>query len=247
MTRPIGLIDSGLGGFSIYYGLKQHFPDAPLIMLADQKNAPYGPKSFQQLHEITVINIDLLIKMGCNHILFACNTISALLLDSMQRLFPDIEIVGVIDATVATVDPVDSLAVIATKANIESHAYQSKLKDKFPSIKIKEIIAHDLATMIEDLVDEQHIGSYIDMLLEGIDVDVMILGCTHYPLVRHLFEKQKSIILIDSIDAMVKELTPWLKDNTGPSLIMTTSDPTTLKKQLKTIFDKEEDVIKAGD
>jgi glutamate racemase len=248
MSVPIGLLDSGLGGFSIYYGLKQVFPDAPLIGLADQANSPYGPKTIEELEAITIANIEILQSYGCEHILFACNTTSALVLESMQKRFPHLQLKGVIDGTVAQVSPVQSIAVVATLANINSHVYKQKLQRKFPDMEVIEIVAHDLVDFIESMADESTIRAYITQLLkQAPHVEALILGCTHYPLVKHLFSQVKPVIMYDSIEAMVLELTPWLDGNVGASHVLTTKDAPTLKHQLYTLFNKEEVVIKVGD
>ncbi len=248
MNVPIGLLDSGLGGFSIYYGLKEAFPHAPLIGLADQANSPYGPKTIKELEAITIKNIEILQQYGCRHILFACNTTSALLLESMQNHFKHLQLKGVIDGTVAQVQQVKTIAVIATLANINSHVYKNKLQAKFPNMNVIEIVAHDLVDFIESMADEVVIYNYIEKLLEQAPhAQALILGCTHYPLVKHLFYKAKPVIMYDSIDAMVKELTPWLEDNHGDSLVLTSKDATMLKQQLNTVFKQEEDVIKVGE
>lgn len=248
MSVPIGLLDSGLGGFSIYYGLKQVFPHAPLIGLADQANSPYGPKTIQELEAITITNIDILQGYGCERILFACNTTSALVLESMQKRFPHLQLKGVIDGTIAQVKPVQSLAVVATLANINSHVYKNKLQQMYPTMEVVEIVAHDLVNYIESMADEATIKNYIAQLLkQAPHAEALILGCTHYPLVKHLFYEVKPVVMYDSIEAMILELTPWLDGNVGASHVLTTKDASTLKHQLFTMFNKEEVVVKVGE
>ncbi len=241
--RPIGLIDSGLGGFTIFYGLKAVYPKAPLIMLADQKNNPYGPKTVAELEAITIKNIEYFQSLGVDRVLFACNTTSSLVLEKMQAHFKDIEFKGVIDGTVKQLKQADQVAVIATKANIESHAYKNKILKQFPEAQVIEIIAHDLVDYIEGLVDDATIYRYVDELLKASGTaDPIILGCTHYPLVLDLFKKSRDVTYIDSTQAMVSELGVWLTDNEGPASILTTGDAAILKHQLQILFDKDEDV-----
>jgi glutamate racemase len=247
MNRPVGMLDSGLGGFSVYYGLKKAYPQAPLIILADQKNSPYGPKNIQELEIITTHNIQLLVEFGCQEILFACNTTSALLLDTMQQKFPNLSLKGVIDATVAQVRPVKQVAILATEANIKSHVYKNKLIAQHPSMDVVEVIPHHLVDYIEGLASEEALEAYLKNVLEPAKgVDALILGCTHYPLVRHIINKIMDVPLYDSIEAMVKECKPWLENNVGEGKILTSLDAKKLHHQLEVLFNVDEVVVKVG-
>lgn len=248
MNRPVGMLDSGLGGFSIYYGLKKVYPHAPLIILADQKNSPYGPKSLKELEAITTHNIELLKEFGCQKILFACNTTSALLLESMQQQFPQLSLKGVIDATIAQVKPAKKVAVLATEANIKSHVYKNKLLAAHPTMEVVEIIPHHLVDYIEGLASEAILEDYLKNVLKPAeDVDAIVLGCTHYPLVAHLIQKIVNVPLYDSIQAMVNECKPWLENNVGTGKILTSLDAEKLHHQLNVLFNEDEVVIKVGE
>jgi glutamate racemase len=248
MKRPVGMLDSGLGGFSVYYGLKKAYPNAPLIILADQKNSPYGPKSVEELQAITTHNIELLESCGCQEILFACNTTSALLLDTMQQQYPNLSLKGVIDATIAQVQPVKKVAILATEANINSHVYKNKLVALHPTMEVVEIIPHHLVDYIEGLASEEVLEAYLEnVLAPAIGVDALILGCTHYPLVRHIIEKILNVPLYDSIDAMVKDTKPWLENNVGEGKILTSLDADKLHHQLDVLFGVDEVVLKVGE
>jgi len=243
MNNPIGLIDSGLGGFTIYYGLKKAYPKAPFILLADQKNSPYGSKSIDELENISIKNVEFLISLGVKHILFACNTTSGLLLDTMIERFPNIHFKGVIDGTIQQIQKQDKLAVIATKANIESHAYKNKIAQLFPETQVVEIAAAKLVDYIEGLSEQEIMQQYINELLEQTqDISTIILGCTHYPLVKHLFENSKPAIYLDSTQAMVDDLKQWTIDNQGDSTIYTTASAPILSHQLEVLFNQSEDV-----
>lgn len=240
-NKPIGLLDSGLGGFTIYYGLKAKYPKAPLVILADQKHSPYGPKTIDELEAITIKNIEFFQDLGIEHILFACNTTSGLLLENMQARFPHLHIKGVIDGTVNQVQASHKVAVVATKANIESHAYRNKILAHHPTMQVIEIMAHDLVDYIEGLADSSIIDKYVaKLLVDSEDADQIILGCTHYPLVKDAFIKARDVDYIESTQAMVSELEGWLVDNEGPSKIYTSGDAKKLKHQLKVIFKQDE-------
>lgn len=248
MNHPVGMLDSGLGGFSVYYGLKKSYPNAPLIILADQKNSPYGPKSIEELEVITTHNIELLISYGCQRILFACNTTSALLLDTMKLQYPNIAFKGVIDATIAQVKRVNKVAVMATEANIKSHVYKNKLNKLHPTMEVVEIIPHHLVDYIEGLENEATLEAYLrNVLSPAVDVDALILGCTHYPLVSHIIERILDVPLYDSVGAMVDYCKPWLENNVGGGKILTSLDAHKLHHQLKILFGVSEEVVKVGE
>lgn len=248
MNRPVGMLDSGLGGFSIYYGLKKAYPNAPLMILADQKHSPYGPKSVEELATITAHNIDLLVEYGVQEILFACNTTSALLLESMQERYPNISLKGVIDATVAQVKPVKQIAVLATEANIKSHVYKDMLLKQHPNMDVVEIIPYKLVDYIEGLASDEVIEAYLkEVLAPAHGVDALILGCTHYPLVKHIIQKIIDVPCYDSIEAMVKECKPWLENNEGPGKILTSLNANKLHHQLEVLFGVDEVVEEVGE
>lgn len=248
MNHPIGMLDSGLGGFSVYYGLKKAYPNAPLIILADQKNSPYGPKSVEELEVITTHNIELLVRCGCQKILFACNTTSALLLHTMQDKFPNLSIKGVIDPTIAQVKPVQKVAIMATEANIKSHVYKNKLLALHPTMEVVEIIPHHLVDYIEGLESEAMLEAYLrNVLAPALGVDAIILGCTHYPLVSSIIKKIMDVPLYDSVGAMVDDCKAWLKNNVGEGKILTSLDANKLKHQLKVLFEVDEEVVKVGE
>lgn len=243
MNNPIGLIDSGLGGFTVYYGLKKAYPNAPFLVLADQKNSPYGSKSLEELEKISTNNVEFLLSQGVRHILFACNTTSGLLLDTMIQKFPEVSFKGVIDGTIQQIKDDKTIAIVATKANIESHAYKNRIIEKYPNTNVIEIAAHKLVDYIEGLSEQEIMQQYIFELLEDAkEAATIVLGCTHYPLVKHLFEVSKKATYIDSTQAMVHELKPWTENNQGPSRIFTTASAPILQHQLMVLFDQHEEV-----
>ncbi len=245
--QPIGLIDSGLGGFTIYYGLKKAYPKAPLMILADQYNSPYGPKSKEQLYDITSKNIEFFHAQGVRHLLLACNTTSSLLLKDMQEKYPEIAIRGVIDATVNQIQETSKIAVVATQANIFSHVYKNEIVKRFPSSEVIEVIAHDLVDYIEGLADKQTIAHYVATLCNQCkDVDTILLGCTHYPLVINEFKACKDVVYIDSTQAMVLASKDWLENNIGDSTILTSASAQVLQRQLHVLFNAHEEVVEVS-
>lgn len=189
----IGIFDSGSGGLTVLKAIREQMPSADILYFGDIKNAPYGSKSNAELGALTVQAIELLQKRGATSIVSACNSVSASLAVSLfdaLSLAPEhlIEMVG---PTVSSFKNSSSrLLLVATPATIRSEIYQNAFhmigKD------VATIAISDLASAIEFGSSKEEIERIIRDAFKNVhqeDFDTLILACTHYPLVRPLFEK----------------------------------------------------------
>lgn len=239
--RKLGIFDSGLGGYSIFQDLKKAYPDLEMILYADQKNAPYGNYDKDKIVELAIESMEWFKKQGITDVLLACNTVSSTALDVLHHTFKDMRIYGIIDLTLSQVhDNLDCIGVVATKATIDSNAYQ----DLYDGKMIQRALP-DLAKAIENLSSPEAIN---ELLVEGLrgmdDCEYIILGCTHYPLVIENFKQASKAVFLDSR----KPIREFIKGNYVPcdnqSRIITTGDSVYFKHQIEKLYnDILEDVL----
>lgn len=189
----IGIFDSGSGGLTVLKAIREQMPRADILYFGDIKNAPYGSKSSSELGVLTAHAIGLLQKRGATSIVSACNSVSASLAVSLfdvLSLAPDhlIEMVG--PTVSAFKDSPDRLLLVATSATIRSEIYQNAFH--MIGREVEAMAIPDLASAIEFGSSEEEIEHIIHDAFKNVHLenfDTLILACTHYPLVRHLFEK----------------------------------------------------------
>ena len=185
----IGIFDSGMGGLTVLDALKQQMPQAEVVYFGDTKNAPYGNRTREELGALTVLGLKRLIDAGASNIIAACNSVSVgvaeplLAIAGMERK-DVIEMVGPTARALSQRAPMRIL-VVATRATIESGMYQSRLSESGHEVIGLAIPA--LAGAIEANADSAPI---IEVAFAKLQVppDVMLFGCTHFPLVRHVFD-----------------------------------------------------------
>lgn len=219
-NRPIGFFDSGLGGLTSVQELHEKLPNEKVLYFGDTARTPYGSKSPETIRNFATQIVDYLVSKDCKMIIIACNTVTAMALESLRERYPDIPILGVIEPTVrrVTADGCNSIGVIATKATIGSDVYGEKLREQNPDVSVKSLACPALVPLIEegfvegDII-ELAIKHYMDDFISNGDFDSLILGCTHYPLLTKLFEKlYPGIRLYSSSAEVVNEAAEILKE-----------------------------------
>lgn len=195
-NRPIGILDSGLGGLTSVWELHKKLPEERVIYYGDTARTPYGSKSPDTIVKFANQLVDRLIACNTKMIIIACNTITAWALDDLRKKHPAVPIIGVIGPTVRKVvyDGVDRVGVIATKGTIGSDMYGKSLRELKPDIRVSSMACPAIVPLIEEgLTDtdimELTIRHYMDEFVNEGDFDDLILGCTHYPLVSGQLKK----------------------------------------------------------
>lgn len=204
--RPIGVFDSGIGGLTIAHGLVNQLPNESILYFGDTQHLPYGDKSDKTVKRYAHRISKFLIDKGCKAIVIACNTASALAFESVRGDFPNLPVFNVVDPVVEAVAASGKrhVGVIGTRSTIGSGIYAKKIKSIDAKIKVSELATPLLAPMIEEgyhtkTISSEVIASYLsNRILEGIDE--LILGCTHYPLIKEEIDKyyNSKVVLIDS-------------------------------------------------
>ncbi len=203
-NKKIGIIDSGVGGLTVVQKLRENFPSEDILYLGDNKNVPYGNKSEKELYRLSKNVIDYLIGEEVKLIGVACNTISSI----VEKYFTDypIPIISIIDPVSSYVGQRDikELGLLGTIFTINSGAYNKKISEINKNINITPEGCPTLAKVIdEDEYSQIEIENIVDMHIKNIEmkndkVKDIILGCTHYPIIKDIFmERGKNINFID--------------------------------------------------
>jgi glutamate racemase len=196
----IGIFDSGSGGLTVLKAIKDVLPSADVLYFGDIKNAPYGSKSHDELSKLTVDAITLLQKQGATRIVSACNSVAATLALSLFDAF-DLELTSIVEMVGPTVayfrNSSARVLLVATPATIRSGIYQNGFH--MIGKEITAVAIEGLAGAIEFGASREEIKDLIKKALEGQslkDFDVLVLACTHYPLVKEVFEELAPLVMI---------------------------------------------------
>lgn len=205
-NNPIGIFDSGVGGLTVANAVAQILPNEQIIYFGDIAHLPYGDKSPQAIQGYSKKIVDFLLSKNCKAIVIACNTATAAAQEHLQEyLTPDFLLVDVINPVVKTIAEmeVDSVGVIGTKVTTNSCIYPKKIQAYKPSIQVHSKATRSLVPIIEEELHlKKHLlFSILDHYLGDppmSEVDAMILGCTHFPIiaeeVAHYFDGKVKIL-----------------------------------------------------
>ena len=252
--RPIGVFDSGVGGLTVLREILRRTPEESTIYLGDNGRAPYGTRPDDEVRRFSMQGLDELAGRGVKAIVVACNTSTAVAIGDFRRRY-DLPILGVIRpgasaAALATRNR--RVGVIATPATVRSRAYFAAIKDENPAVEVYEHATPTLVPLVEagelsGPVAEEAVADALAPLLGQRDsdgefifplpasgaVDTLLLGCTHYPLLRPLLAAAagERIAIVDSATATASSLAELLSINAleGPGgevghLQLTTGD-----------------------
>ncbi len=193
---PIGVFDSGYGGLTILHGIRQRLPEYDFMYLGDNARAPYGSRSFEVVYQFTRQAVLKLFSMGCQLVILGCNTASAKALRSIQqRDLPQWDenrrVLGIIRPTAEVIGRLTTsrhVGLLATPGTILSGSYEMEIAKLFPDIKLSGVGCPLWASIVEANEADSPGADYfvkkrIDMLMrKDPEIDAVILGCTHYPL-----------------------------------------------------------------
>lgn len=200
-NRPIGVFDSGIGGLTVVKNLMEILPNENIIYFGDIARIPYGTKSRATIQKFAVQTAKFLIAQEVKAIIIACNTISALAKDIVQDIARDIPVIDVISTGVSLVNDLDTVGVIATPATINSNAYALQIHKNNPETEVYSTPCGLFVSMIEEgfvegqiveLVAKQYLKYFNDK-----DIQALILGCTHYPIIKQSISDILNVDLID--------------------------------------------------
>ena len=193
---PIGIFDSGYGGLTILHGIRQLLPQYDYLYLGDNARAPYGTRSFDVVYEFTRQAVVRLFEMGCHLVILGCNTASAKALRTIQqndlpKLDAQRRVLGIIRPTAEVIGSLTHtrhVGIFATEGTIKSESYNLEIHKLFPDIEVTGVACPFWVPLVEYNEADSPGADYfvkkrIDQLMRlDPDIDTIILGCTHYPL-----------------------------------------------------------------
>ena len=193
---PIGIFDSGYGGLTILHGIRQLLPQYDYLYLGDNARAPYGTRSFDVVYEFTRQAVVRLFEMGCHLVILGCNTASAKALRTIQqndlpKLDANRRVLGIIRPTAEIIGSITHsrhVGIFATEGTIKSESYNLEIHKFFPDITVNGVACPFWVPLVEYNEADSPGADYfvkkrIDQLMRlDADIDTIILGCTHYPL-----------------------------------------------------------------
>ncbi|MCD8528985.1 MAG: glutamate racemase [Chitinophagales bacterium] len=216
-NQPIGIFDSGIGGLTVANAIYNTLPNETLVYFGDTAHLPYGEKSKELIRQYSLeITRFLIEEKKCKAIVIACNTASAaayeFIRDKYKGTIPIINVIDPIIENLVSLPEIKKIGLIATNTTIESGVYQEKLKRRKPDALIKPLATPLLVPMIEegyanDNISHTLISNYLEKE-ELKDIEALILGCTHYPIIKaeiNAFYNGK-VALIDSTQIVANKL-----------------------------------------
>jgi glutamate racemase len=199
----IGVFDSGVGGITVLKEISKILPRETIIYYGDNKNAPYGEKTIESIRNLCLKIAEFLILNKVDAIVIACNTATAASLDVLKKRFPHVPIIGVIDPGAKTASEVtvnNHIGIFATPATVSMNAYPKALRDLSTIIFTTQKGCPKFCPMIEagwedNIENEKIVKEYLKCIPS--EVDTLILGCTHYPIIKHVIERHFEGEIVD--------------------------------------------------
>ena len=199
----IGIFDSGYGGLTILKDIRKRLPQYDYIYLGDNARNPYGSRSFEIVYEYTLQAVKALFERGCHLVILACNTASAKALRSIQQndlpvIDPSKRVLGVIRPTVELLPSITEtkhIGLLATPGTVKSNSYTLELQKLSPDLKITEHACPMWVPIVENNeIDTEGADFFIEKEIKNLlekdpEIDTIILGCTHYPLLLNKIKK----------------------------------------------------------
>jgi glutamate racemase len=218
VQQAIAILDSGVGGLTVVKEVMRQLPQEKVIYFGDTARSPYGPRSAEEVRSFTRQIVDYLIQFNPKMIVIACNTATAVAIEDIQARV-SIPVLGVISpgarAAIKTTRS-SVVGVIGTDGTIRSRAYEQALRTISPSIQVVSEPCPSLAPFVEKgLFEAEEAYSVVEQSLRpliGKPIDCLILGCTHYPFLKHAISRVMGpdVTLISSADETAREISAIL-------------------------------------
>ena len=265
--HPIGVFDSGYGGLTILQQLRRRLPQYDFLYLGDNARAPYGPRSFDVVYEFTRQAVVKLFSMGCHLVILGCNTASAKALRTIQmndlpRIAPEKRVLGVIRPTVEVIGDITKtrhVGIVATEGTVRSESYTLEIQKFHPDIKVTGQACPLWAAIVEAGEADTEGAEYfvrkrIGQLLEkDPEIDAIILGCTHYPLLMNALKKAvpQNITIVSQGEYVAESLSDYLDRHSeidqhctknGSTRYFTTENPERFKECAALFLHEDVDV-----
>ncbi|MEP1151478.1 MAG: glutamate racemase [Balneola sp.] len=207
-SAPIGIFDSGIGGLTVAKAVSEALPTEDIIYFGDTARVPYGIKSEETVREYALEITDFLLSKGVKMILIACNTVSASAKNQIIKKATELPVLDVITSgTTAALAhlPNNHIGVIGTLATVNSKAYEDSIHQRNPDIKVTQQACPLLVPLaeegwIDNEIATKTLENYLSVF-KNLNIDSLILGCTHYPLFKDVIPKVLNSDTIEIIDS----------------------------------------------
>jgi len=215
----IGIFDSGVGGMTVARAVEQLLPNHPLLYLGDLARTPYGTKSARAIIDYSVENTRFLVQNGAKVVIIACNSASSVATDRLRQEFaiPIIEVITPAVAEAIARSCGGRIGIIGTRATVHSTMYEEMIRRQSPACKVFSKACPLLVPLVEEgWTDKRETKMILRRYLHDLknqQIDTLILGCTHYPLLKHLIQPRigRKVALVDSSAAAANFLKNYLE------------------------------------
>jgi glutamate racemase len=260
MEGPIGVFDSGYGGLTVLKEFVHQLPGYDYLYLGDNARTPYGGRSFEAVYHYTIECVKHLFDMGCPLVILACNTASAKALRTIQqndlpKIAPDRRVLGVIRPTTEIIGEFSitrEVGILGTVGTVTSESYPIEIAKFFPDIKVYQQACPLWVPLVEageaaGPGTDYFVKKYLDQLMEqSPNIDTMVLGCTHYPLLVEKIRQYvpESMRVVSQGDIVARSLADYLERHPsmerrlkrGGNLTFYTTDAVSSFERLAGIF-----------
>jgi glutamate racemase len=267
--RPIAVFDSGVGGLTVLSEIRRRLPDEATVYLGDNARTPYGPRPADEVRRFTLEAVDWLLDQDPKVVVLACNTATAQALTDVRGRVP-IPAIGVVrpgGVAAAAATRSRHVGIVATAGTVASGAYPAAIGEADPGVTVSQQACPDLVPLVEagELTGERverAVGGYLDELLaRDAQIDTLLLGCTHYPLLRPVFERHlgpgvsvvdsaftTALALEDLLDALRARADARSPDGeAGTGRVATTGDPDAFRAVAGRLFGEHLPEVEAVD
>lgn len=243
---PIGILDSGVGGLTIWKDIVTRLPQESTLYLGDSKNCPYGTKTEEEIWRLTQKLVEKLLEQHVSLIVIACNTISVTALEKLRELHPAIPFIGTVPAIKAAVaeSRTKRIGVLSTPRTAES-AYQKKLLQEFAADC--EVLNRGTDKLVPLVEAGELKGAHVTKILREVlqpfidaRVDTLVLGCTHFPFLKSEMQKilGEEVVILDSGASIARQVGRILEekggsDPSGQHQFSTSGDPAQMDRILE--------------
>jgi len=212
--RPIGIFDSGLGGLTVVKEIKKRLPNESIIYLGDTARVPYGTRSKETITKFSLQDVLFLTEQKVKCVVIACNTASALAFKEIKKrlVIPVFDVVSVGAKMAVETTKNKRVGIIGTRGTVTSHAYQKAIHKQNPRTLVYEKACPLFVPLIEEgeiggKATEMLVSKYLNPLKNN-KIDTLILGCTHYPIIKNIIQKKigKRVVLVNSGEEIAKVL-----------------------------------------
>jgi glutamate racemase len=255
-SGPIGIFDSGYGGLTVLKEIRKALPEYDYLYLGDNARAPYGTRSFDTVYQYTRECVEWFFSKGCPLVILACNTASAKALRTIQQNdlpvhHPDKKVLGVIRPTaeiIGTYSNTGQVGILATPGTVSSESYVLEMKKFFPKARVYQQACPMWVPLIESGETENAGADFFfrqgvnALFSQSPDIDTILLGCTHYPLIEGKIKKlvPENVKIVSQGNLVASSLADYLKRHqevssrctqNGTTHFFTTDDPAAFDRQ----------------